>query len=121
MSVFVNGKWYGYLKPTRESGRETHFPLIYLSILGVEGLTRLLKDASASDSIHGIKIAQKISPISHLMFLDNTIIFTKANQKEIHHIYRLLNIYEKESGQKVNLEKSSCIMPTFLTSSQRKA
>lgn len=70
--------------------------------------------------MHGIKIAKKAPPISHLMFADGSIIFTKANQEEIHHIYRLLNIY-KESGNKVDQEKSSYILPPSLTSSQRKA
>lgn len=70
--------------------------------------------------MHGIKIAKIAPAISHRMFAVDSIVFTKANQEEIRHIYRLLNIC-KESGKKVDQEKSSYILPPSLTSSQRKA
>lgn len=108
-----------YLKPTKGDRKGDLSPLICSSWL-LKALPNFSKMPSTSELMHGIKIAKIAPPISHRMFAVDSIVFTKANQEEIHHIYRLLNIC-KESGKKVDQEKSSYILPPSLTSSQRKA
>lgn len=45
--------------------------------------------------------------ISHLFFVDDSILFCKASKKEWKKVRRVLNIYELALGQKINNKKSS--------------
>ncbi|KAL8515947.1 hypothetical protein ACS0TY_014597 [Phlomoides rotata] len=45
-------------------------------------------------------------PVSHLFFADDSIIFGRANKREVSRLKSILNVYEKASGQVVNLGKS---------------
>jgi hypothetical protein len=51
------------------------------------------------------------SPISHLLFADDTLIFCRANASQIRHIGALLVCFEAVAGLKVNLSKST-LVPT---------
>ena len=55
----------------------------------------------------GIKISRHGPSITHLFFADNSLIFCKANSQEAKELKRILEMYEQESGQMVNLDKSS--------------
>lgn len=77
MSVLVNGKCYDNLKPSRGIRQEDSLSP-YLFILAVEGFSRLLKEASNANNIHGIKITKHAPPLSHLLFADDTLLFIKA-------------------------------------------
>ncbi|KAL0409388.1 UNVERIFIED_CONTAM: hypothetical protein Sradi_1873200 [Sesamum radiatum] len=49
---------------------------------------------------------QSAPRISHLLFVDDTLIFRKANLEAVQTIKCLLKKYEQASGRRVNLEKS---------------
>ncbi|XP_057854930.2 uncharacterized protein LOC131064707 [Cryptomeria japonica] len=54
----------------------------------------------------GALIHNSIDPISHSQFVDDTILFGEATEKEVVVIKKLLNDYEIGSGQSMNKEKS---------------
>ncbi|XP_042939342.1 uncharacterized protein LOC122274363 [Carya illinoinensis] len=45
--------------------------------------------------------------INHLFFVDDSLLFCRANAREWSSIYFLLNLYEEASGQKLNKTKTS--------------
>ena len=55
----------------------------------------------------GLKIKSKCPPISHLLFADDSILFSKALTQYCENIIEVLNTYIHISGQVVNLNKSS--------------
>ncbi|XP_021760550.1 uncharacterized protein LOC110725370 [Chenopodium quinoa] len=70
-------------------------------------LSGLLRRAVEQGSLHGIKIATTTPPISHLLFADDNIIFSRANVDEVEKIKNVLKVYEEASGQMVNLGKTT--------------
>ena len=52
-------------------------------------------------------MSRQAPSISHLFFADNYIIFCRATMEECKHMASVLDDYEKESGQKLNREKTS--------------
>ncbi|KAL0290621.1 UNVERIFIED_CONTAM: hypothetical protein Sangu_2565700 [Sesamum angustifolium] len=60
--------------------------------------------------ITGVAVS-RISPrISHLLFLDDSIIFGHAQDEELVAIQRILQTYGAASRQDINLEKSSMVV-----------
>ena len=50
----------------------------------------------------------KLAPlVSHLLFADDCIGFCKASIAEGDKVIKILEVYERESGQKLNREKTS--------------
>lgn len=74
-SILINGGKCGRMKP--RGIRQGHPLSPYLFILASEGLSRLLKYVEAEGIIQGIKIAKKVSSITHLMYADDAIYFVK--------------------------------------------
>ena len=73
----------------------------------VEALLAMLQKAVEQQVIHGMKVALFAPMISHLFFfVDDNIIFARANYEEISHIARILETYEEASRQRINLNKS---------------
>ena len=71
--------------------------------------SHLLKRAEAEKLISGITIARGAPTISHLLFADDVILFTKANMVEVCELMKLLNSFTRASAQKVNVLKSGLI------------
>jgi hypothetical protein len=57
--------------------------------------------------LHGIRIARRSLVVSHLLFADDLIIFSKANISEARVIQDCLSTYSRWSGQKINYSKSA--------------
>ena len=45
--------------------------------------------------------------ISHLFFADDNLLFCKVSSQECQHLIDILRLYEADSGQKINSDKSS--------------
>ena len=45
--------------------------------------------------------------VSHLLFVDDCIVFCNASLEEGDKVTKILEVYERESGQKLNREKTS--------------
>lgn len=79
-SVIINGVPKGMI--TRQKGLRQGCPLSsYLFIICAEALSNLLMQAERKKQIQGLRFGQHIS-ISHLLFVDDGLIFSKASLKD---------------------------------------
>ena len=105
-SVLINGKPKGRIVPSR--GLRQGDPISpYLFLLCAEGLSAMLQKDEFDTNLRGISVCRGAPRISHLLFADDCIVFCKASMDEGLKITKILEKYEKESGQKLNKEKTS--------------
>jgi len=102
-SVLLNGSPFGLFSPSR--GLRQGDPLShFLFIIGMEVISRLFHQ-----SLRGFKIARSRSPLNHLLFADDLVIFTTATSSEAIIINYCLNKYSSWSGQTINANKSNIL------------
>ena len=71
----------------------------YLFILYAEGLTAMLQRDEREGLISGISVCRGAPRISHLLFANDCIIFYEASSREKNRVLKVLDDYERESGQ----------------------
>lgn len=104
-SVLINGVAKGLILPQR--GLRQGCPLSpYLFILCAEAFTNLLRQAKLHQHIHGLKLSKELS-ITHLLFTDDSLIFTRAIREDCTNLKLIFECYAAASGQIFNYEKSS--------------
>ena len=104
--VLLNGQPVGNIKPSR--GLRQGDPLSpYLFLLCALGLQSLLHKAEVNGEINGVAICRNGPRISHLFFIDDSVVFCRAREEECQKIIDLLSIYERGSGQKINRDKTN--------------
>jgi hypothetical protein len=81
----------------------------YLSILCVEGLSALLKSTEEDGSLQGIRLCTGAPKINHLFFADDSLIVMRANASNAAKLQQILALYERQSGQMINKDKSSAM------------
>jgi hypothetical protein len=79
----------------------------YLFLLCAEGLSCLLKKKEAEGKIKGMRNGKSAPAISHLLFADDNIFFTRGDAKNLQALNEVLQTYSEGSGQRINFEKSS--------------
>ncbi|XP_026432418.1 uncharacterized protein LOC113329808 [Papaver somniferum] len=90
--VLLKGSPTESFSPTR--GIRQGDPLSpYLFILRMEFLSRFLLNAETSHLISSVKAARKAPGITHLMFADDILIFTKADMHNIEGIMSVLDYF----------------------------
>jgi hypothetical protein len=104
-SILINGSPFGLFNPQRGLRQGDHLSP-FLFILGSEVLSRLLIRQESQDLLKGIKIARNCSPIFHLYFADDLIMFVKATSSEANILKSVLDQYCYWSRQAINTLKS---------------
>lgn len=79
-------------------------PLLFNIV--AEGLNILLKKAKMANLISGVQMGSNGPVISHLQFVDDTMLFCKNNLEELKVIKGILLSFELMSGLKINFAKS---------------
>lgn len=104
-SILLNGSPSGFFQASR--GIKQGDPLSpYLFILAPEALSRGLNDRFDRGLIRPFHVPRGCSPVSHLAFADDVVIFLRDDPTSISNLMDFLREYEAASGQLINLEKS---------------
>ena len=105
ISVLLNGCQLDPLLPSR--GIRQGDPLSpYLFIMCMEMLSFLIEDKCSSQLWDPFKVSRSGIAFSHLMFVDDLMLFAKADLKNCASIKDVLDSFCEMSGQKVSLAKS---------------
>ncbi|KAL0316498.1 UNVERIFIED_CONTAM: hypothetical protein Sradi_5528000 [Sesamum radiatum] len=108
-SLTLNSEHFGYFR--LEHGIHQGDPLSpYLFIFVAEAFSCMLQEAERRGRVQGVAVCAAAPKISHLLFVDDTLLFCKAKGEQIEEIQRILTIYERASGQVVNFAKSNMII-----------
>lgn len=104
--IVQGGKEFGPILPGR--GIRQGDPLSpCLFIICAGGLSSIIRNFESNKLIHGCKIAHDAPEVSYLFFADDSFLLFRANVEESSRVKNLLCLYEKSSGQSINLQKSS--------------
>ena len=110
-SILVNGSPAGFFQNSR--GLRQGDPISpYLFVIGMEALSRLLNRAVDGNYLSGSKIADRDgvgSVISHLLYVDDTLLFCGANKDQLKYLSWILMWFEALSGLRINLNKSEIL------------
>ncbi|GKB12869.1 putative RNA-directed DNA polymerase, eukaryota, reverse transcriptase zinc-binding domain protein, partial [Tanacetum coccineum] len=105
-SILVNGSptsKFSINRGLRQGDPLSHF----LFILVMEGLHNAFIEVVGNGRISGININNSTINISHLFFVDDVIITTRWNARDLENIIRVLHVFYLASGLKINILKSN--------------
>ncbi|CAM8885121.1 unnamed protein product [Rhodiola kirilowii] len=104
-TIRINEKISEEFRPER--GLRQGDPLSpYLFLICAEWLAMKLRREQEEANLRGIKICRQAPEVSHLLFADDSVLFLRANLRNMANLKRILKVYEEISGQKVNVTKS---------------
>eukprot|EP00253_Pinus_taeda_P016222 PITA_16222 len=110
-AVLINGASSHFFKGQR--GLRQGFPLSpLLFLLVAEGLSRLILEARRIGLIKGLEVAVNLF-ISHLLFVDDILLFTNGSLNELKELKNILDLFMKATGMQINLRKSQLLMEGF--------
>jgi hypothetical protein len=96
-SVIVNGNPVGLIRPT--TGICQGDPISpYLFLLRTENLSALLSHVEQKGVITRVPTSPRGPRLSHLIFVDDSLLFCKANSVEWRRLMRILEVYEAGLG-----------------------
>lgn len=77
----------------------------YLFLFCMMVLTTLVNEEIVAGHLHGVKVCKEAPPVSHLLFADDAVIFSRTTVQEAQSIKNMLEEFERVSGQQANLLK----------------
>lgn len=104
ISILLNGGKLSSFKPTRGI-RQGDLLSLYLFILCMEYLGFLINESYRKKEWTLLKASKQNLGISHLFFVDDLMLFAKANKAGVESIKKVLSQFCKEFGQVVSVEK----------------
>ena len=105
-SILVNGEPKGMIYPTR--GIRQGDPLSpFLFLLCTEGLNGLINKATDKGDIKGYALCRKSPRLTHLLFVDDSLLFCRATIQECQQVLNILETYGRCSGQQINKAKTT--------------
>jgi hypothetical protein len=75
-----------------------------------DGLSRLLQQEIDAGQIKELKVCRRSPGISHLLFVDDSLLFFEANADQANKVKTVLNKYELATGQLLSLDKCSLLL-----------
>lgn len=108
-SILANGEPRGDIQPTRGIRQDDSLSP-YLFLLCSEGLNSLIHKTMLVGDIKGFSLCKNGPQISHIFFADNSVLFCRAEVKEIQVIQNIPDRHEQASSQQVNKEKNSPVL-----------
>ncbi|KAM2457726.1 hypothetical protein ACFX1W_006599 [Malus domestica] len=104
--VVINGEATGYITPSR--GLQQGDPMSpFLFLICAKGFSSLIHNEEMLDHIREITVNPFVEPISHVFFVDDSVLFCWVIETEVGNVKGLLHQYAERSGQFVNMEKRS--------------
>jgi len=104
-SVLINGSASPFFHSERGIRQGCPLsPLLFLLV--AEGLSRAIAEAKRNGSFNGIRISQSLC-ITHLLFVDDVLIFCSGSRKDAETLKEILNLFSKATGMEVNFRKST--------------
>jgi hypothetical protein len=118
-SILINGGMSKHFLPSR--GLRQGDPLSpYLFILCQEVLSRIIDKKFLNGDIKGVKMNMAGPAFTHVMYLDDIMVFAKANCREVEALDECLETYCGWSGQKINWSKSGLIFSKSVERNMRR-
>ncbi|KAK3230765.1 hypothetical protein Dsin_002646 [Dipteronia sinensis] len=109
----INDEVCRNITPTRGL-RQGDLLSLFLFLICAEGLTSLIHQAQIRGDISGFQCSRGGPVITHLLFSDDSLIFTKDNDRNCVSIREILAVYGRATGQAINFAKSAmCISLSF--------
>ena len=105
-AMVVNGELCGIIKPERRLHQgDPISPYLFLSC--VEALSALVTRANDDGILTRVPTSRRGPRISHLFFVDDSLLFCRSNLSQWSAFTNVLRIYEAVSGQQLNNNKTS--------------
>ena len=101
-SILINGE----IKPSRGI-RQGDSLSPYLFLVYSKGFHRLIQKVARNGDIKGVSICHNGPKLTHLFFVDDSLLFCRATTQECQKLMEILAAYEKVSGQRLNREKTT--------------
>lgn len=103
-SFIVNQSPHGFESPTRDIHQGCPlFP--YLLLLCAKGFLAIIQSAINHQSLHSFMCSRSGLVVSHLLFLDDSLVFFKTSIQECSVIKKILLSYELSCSQRINFQK----------------